>query len=117
MHLLRVVKEEYVRQMKKCIILQEMNDPENKEKFDKKKIPIRIQKKTAPYFGVVKCAKYNFRDNRAIVEGTHCFSDRDVAELTHIFYGKSVEFLAKRFLNTERATMQLPMQLAEMRKE
>lgn len=28
-HLLRVVEEEYIRQMKKCIILKEMEDPAN----------------------------------------------------------------------------------------
>ena len=45
-----------------------MNDPANTEKFMKKKIPIRIVKKTAPYFGVVKCAKYDFRSTRNKIE-------------------------------------------------
>lgn len=32
-HLMRVVEEEYVRQMKKCIVLKEMQDPVNHQKF------------------------------------------------------------------------------------
>jgi hypothetical protein len=114
MHLMRVVKEEYVRQMKKCIVLKEMEDPDNYEKFEKKKVPLRISKKTTPYFGVVKCAKYNFRENRQLIEMAHWCSDVDVRELTDIFSRKSISFLEKRFLNTERATMQLPMQLKDM---
>ncbi len=46
--------------MKKCIVLKEMQDSTNHEKFKKLKIPIRLPKKTAPYFGVVRCPKYNF---------------------------------------------------------
>ena len=117
MHLMRVVKEEYIRQMKKCIVLQEMNDPANKEKFLKKKVPIRLVKKTSPYFGVVKCAKYNFREFRNLIEEQHWCSDPDVAELTDIFSKKSIYFLNKRYLNTDRTTMQLPMQLKDMKKE
>ena len=44
-HLLRVVEEEYIRQMKKCVILKEMEDPANFAKFSRMKIPIiRIQR-------------------------------------------------------------------------
>ena len=62
-NLLRVVEEEYIRQMKKCVILSEMENPDNYEKFQKMKIPIRLTKKTSPYFGVVRCPKYNFSYN------------------------------------------------------
>jgi len=41
-------------------VLKEMQDTSNHEKFRKMKIPIRFSKKTAPYFGVVRCPKYNF---------------------------------------------------------
>jgi hypothetical protein len=58
--LMRVVQEEFVRQMKKCIVLKEMSEPQNFSKFQKLKIPLRLSKKTAPYFGVVRCQKYNF---------------------------------------------------------
>ena len=62
-NLLRVVEEEYIRQMKKCVILKEMEDPQNYSKFERMKIPIRLSKKTSPYFGVVRCPKYNFSYN------------------------------------------------------
>jgi len=41
-NLLRVVEEEYIRQMKKCVILKEMEDPENYAKFERLKVPIRL---------------------------------------------------------------------------
>jgi dynein heavy chain len=56
----QVVMEEYIRQMKKCIVIKEMQDPTNFAKFAKLKVPIRINKKTNPYFGVVRCPKYEF---------------------------------------------------------
>ena len=49
--------------MKKCVILKEMENPENFSKFAKLKIPIRLSKKTSPYFGVVRCPKYNLNYN------------------------------------------------------
>ena len=49
--------------MKKCVILKEMENPENFAKFAKLKIPIRFSKKTSPYFGVVRCPKYNYNYN------------------------------------------------------
>lgn len=63
-HLMRVVEEEYIRQMKKCIILKEMQDPAMTSKFAKLKIPLRLPQKTAPYCGVVQCANYNFKQQR-----------------------------------------------------
>lgn len=58
-NLLRVVEEEYIRQMKKCVVLKEMEDPANFEKFMNLKIPIRQSKRTSPYFGVVRCPTYS----------------------------------------------------------
>lgn len=41
-HLLRVVEEEYIRQMKKCVVLKEMEDPENFSKFGQLRVPTRL---------------------------------------------------------------------------
>jgi hypothetical protein len=57
-YLMRVVEEEYIRQMKKCIVLKEMQDPAFHQKFIKLKIPIRLSKRTAPYYGVVIYNKF-----------------------------------------------------------
>lgn len=62
-NLLEVVEQEYIRQMKKCVIIKEMEDPRNFAKFERMKIPLRLAKKTSPYFGVVRCPKYNFSYN------------------------------------------------------
>ena len=39
--------------MKKCLVLKDMQDPENFAKFMAVKVPIRINRYTYPYFGVV----------------------------------------------------------------
>jgi hypothetical protein len=56
-HLLRVVEEEYIRQMKKCIILREMQNFSTHERFQNLKVPIRLHAKAAPYLAVVKIPK------------------------------------------------------------
>jgi hypothetical protein len=40
-----------------------------------------------------------------------------VAELTAIFSKKSLEFMQKRYMNTRREALRLPLQLEEMKKE
>lgn len=47
----------------------------------------------------------------------HWCSDADVAELTAIFSKKSLEFMQKRYMNTRRDALRLPLQLEEMKKE
>lgn len=81
-YLLRVVEEEYVRQMKKCIVLKQMQDSNNHQKFQKLKIPIRLPKRTAPYFGVVRCPKYNFGENLDKIIQQHWSSDSDIWGMT-----------------------------------
>lgn len=84
-HLLKVVEEEYVRQMKKCVILKEMEDPQNYQKFNRLKIPIRLSKKTSPYFGVVRCPKYDFGKNYKEVQTKHFSADEDLVAMTRVF--------------------------------
>jgi hypothetical protein len=91
-NLLRVVEEEYIRQMKKCVITAEMEDTRNFEKFQKLKIPIRLTKKTSPYFGVVRCPKYNFNHNFNEISTAHFSSDNDLVAMTRIFIQKSLDF-------------------------
>jgi hypothetical protein len=112
--LMRVVQEEYIRQMKKCIVMKEMHDPAQFEKFAKLKVPIRINKKTSPYFGVVRCPKYNFLDYQSEILKIHWCSDPNVADLTRIFSKKCIEFLDKRFMQTDRKYLSLPLKLKDM---
>lgn len=117
-HLMRVVEEEYVRQMKKCIVLKEMQqqDPESLAKFHKLKIPIRLGKRTAPYFGVVRCPKYNFPEYLSEIVKLHWSSDADLVGMTKIFTKKSIDFLEYRYMNTNKALLKLPRELSELAK-
>jgi hypothetical protein len=101
-NLMRVVEEEYVRQMKKCIVLKEMQDPANHSRFQRMKIPIRLPKRTAPYFGVVRCPKYNFSSYLNEIIRLHWSSDNDLVGMTKIFTKKCIDFLEYRYLNTNK---------------
>ena len=114
---MRVVQEEYIRQMKKCIIMNEMHDPASFAKYLAVKVPIRLNKYTYPYFGVVASKKYNYMKYKTRIFNAHWCSDADVAELTAIFSKKSLEFMQKRYMNTVRESLRLPLQLEEMKKE
>ena len=115
-HLMRVVEEEYVRQMKKCIILREMQDPSMHAKFQKLKIPIRLPKRTAPYFGVVRCPKYNFSQFLDDIVKQHWSSDNDLVGMTKIFTKKCIDFLEYKYMNTNKMILKLPRELKEMKK-
>lgn len=115
--LMRVVQEEYIRQMKKCLIMQEMQDPSIFFKFMALKVPIRINKYTYPYFGVVSSKQYSYLKFKKQIYKAHWCSDADVAELTAIFSKKSLEFMEKRYMNTQRDQLRLPLRLEDMKKE
>ena len=51
------------------------------------------------------------------IYNAHWCSDADVAELTAIFSKKSLEFMEKRYMNTDREQLRLPLQLEDMKKE
>jgi len=78
--------------MKKCVILKEMEDPNNYQKFERMKIPIRLSKKTSPYFGVVRCPKYNFSFYFEEIKNQHYSSDEDLVAMTRIFIQKCINF-------------------------
>lgn len=117
-HLMRVVEEEYVRQMKKCILLKEMQDPANHQKFQKLKIPVRLPRRTAPYFGVVKFNGPRFAFGKFLdeVKKQHWSSDGDLVGMTKIFTKKCIDFLEFRYLNTNKTVLKLPRELTELQK-
>jgi len=115
-NLLRVVEEEYIRQMKKCVILKEMEDTANQQKFQRMKIPIRLSKKTSPYFGVVRCPKYNFSYNYEEIQNQHFSSDDDLVAMTRIFIQKCIDFQDQRYLNTNKQMLKLPRELKDLEK-
>jgi hypothetical protein len=78
--------------MKKCVILKEMEDPANFAKFDRLKVPIRLSKKTSPYFGVVRCPKYDFSYHNDLIQDQHYSSDEALVDMTRIFIQKCIDF-------------------------
>ena len=76
-----------------------------------------MNKKTYPYFGVVSCPAYDFKEFEAEILRNLWSSDPDLAELTRIFSQKSIEFMKKQYLETNRTKMMLPKQLEDMKKD
>jgi hypothetical protein len=110
-----VVQEEYIRQMKKCIVHKEMQDPANFAKFAKLKVPIRINKKTNPYFGVVRCPKYEFDAYQNEILRLHWCSKPEVAQMTSVLATKCIEFQQHRFMQTNKKILKLPQELEKLK--
>jgi hypothetical protein len=102
--------------MKKCVILSEMENTENHEKFERMKIPLRFAQKTSPYFGVVRCPKYNFSQNYDDIQNIHFSSDEDLVGMTRIFIQKCIDCQEQRYLNTNKAMLRLPRELKDLEK-
>jgi hypothetical protein len=112
--LMRVVQEEYVRQMKKCIVMKQMQDPSCHDRFIKMKVPVRLNKRTSPYFGVVRCPKYKFADYQNEILHVHWCSDEDMESMTRIFTKKCIEYQQHRYMQTNKTILKLPNDLKEM---
>ena len=64
--------------MKKCIVMQDMHDPANFGKYIACKVPIRLNKYTYPYFGVVASKKYSYMKYKSRIFNAHWCSDTDI---------------------------------------
>ncbi|PCI27098.1 hypothetical protein COB52_05365 [Candidatus Kaiserbacteria bacterium] len=79
--------------MKKCIILKDMTDPNSHAMYLQKKIPLRIQRRTAPYYGVVMMpTKFPFNQVLEEVIRLHWSSDHNLVSMTKNFAGKCIDF-------------------------
>lgn len=78
---------------------------------------MRVNKYTYPYFGVVANQQYAYMKYKNRIYNAHWCSDMCVAGLTSIFSKKSLEFVAKRYMNTNRDELRLPLLLEDMKKE
>jgi hypothetical protein len=83
--------------------------------FIKNKVPIRLRKKTSPYFGVVRCPKYKFGDYQNEILHVHWCSDEDMESITRIFTKKCIEYENQRYLNTNKTILKLPNELKELK--
>lgn len=113
-HLLRVVEEEYVRQMKKCIILKEMQNFGTHDRFNNLKIPIRLPSRSAPYLAVVPIPKYGYTGNYHKFAEKHWNKDANQVGVTEKLVIRSLKCLDQRFMNTNKAVLKLPKELKDL---
>ncbi|OMJ85003.1 hypothetical protein SteCoe_13780 [Stentor coeruleus] len=107
--LMKVVEDEYVRSMKKWIILLRMRDPNNDGEFIAKRIVIRRPKYIAPYYGTLRIPMHPYIKNRKKVEEIHWYRMPEVVQVNKITAAKCYSFLEYRFLEIEFPHM--PMEL------
>ena len=115
--LMRVVEEEYKRQMKKCVLLKQMEDPANHDQFLKMKVPVRLTKTTKPYFGVVTLPKYPFAQYQNEILHVHWCTSTNMEQMTRVFTKKCIEYQQNRFMQTKASVLKLPNELAEMKQK
>lgn len=102
--------------MKKCIVIKEMQDPYNHDKFVKLRVPIRLSKRTYPYFGVVRCPKYYIDDKQNELHRKHWCSDDNMCKMTGIFITKYIdEFQNQRYVTINKAVLKVPNELKDMK--
>lgn len=78
-------------------------------------MPVRLSKRTLPYFGVVRCPKYPFLEKQGEIHRAHWCSDEAMCEMTAIFTQKYIdEFQNQRYLLTNKTTLKLPNELKDM---
>ena len=98
---LTIVKQDYIRQMKKCRLLIEMQEPDNKAAFNKRRLQIRsfYRKVTTPICGIElpgnrKSNSMNFKNTFHILNKKSFFEDQELTKVTVEFL-KGCEFLKK----------------------
>mmetsp|Transcript_42325 Transcript_42325/g.49281 ORF Transcript_42325/g.49281 Transcript_42325/m.49281 type:complete len:517 (+) Transcript_42325:805-2355(+) len=113
-HLIRVVEEEYIRQMKKCILLNEMQNFNTHERFKNFKVPIRLPSRSAKYLAVVPMPKYDYNSNFQKFSQSHWNKDPNQVGVTEKLVIRSLKSLEQRFLNTNRTSLKLPKELKDL---
>lgn len=113
-HLLRVVEEEYIRQMKKCIILREMQNVNTHDRFKNLKIPIRLPTKAAPYLAVVPIPKFDYNGSFHKFSANHWNKDPNQVKVTEKLVIRSLRTLDQKFMNTNKAVLKLPKELKDL---
>ena len=66
------------------------------------KVPVRLTKKTQPYFGVVSCPKYQLANYRNEILHVLWCTSKNMEQMTFCFVNKCIEYQQHRFMNTKR---------------
>lgn len=112
--LLRVVEEEYIRQMKKCIVLRDFQSCSTHEKYEELKVPIRLPSRSARYLGVIPIPKYEYDRNFQSFSSNHWSKDLKQVIVTEKLIIRSLKLLNQHFMNTNKSSLKLPYELKEL---
>ena len=115
-YLARVAEEEYFRQMKKCLILKDMEDPASHEKYMALRLPIRLHHRTAPPKGVVDIEPYNYNTDFKTFERDSSWMEKEAVNCVMKIFAKQFESFQKlTFMQTSRDIIRPPIRLSELK--
>lgn len=117
----RTVEAEYLREMKKCIVMREMMDDNNRQKFRNKRIKLRRNKKVIPYLGIIgkilpqgKFSGFDsyFEFMRESLKQRHISKQGKLIEAVNIFSVRNANYVTYRLFDTNVNVSNMPFELA-----
>jgi len=117
---IRTVEAEYLRQMKRCIVMREMMDKEMTDKFQSKRIKLRKNKKIVPHLGIIgkilPQSRYNGFDSffnfmRESLKQRHISKTRKLIEAVNIFSNRNSIYVTYKLFDTNSNTANMPFDL------
>jgi hypothetical protein len=117
---IRTAEAEYLREMKKCIVLRQMQDPNHQEKFRNKRIKIRRTKKVIPFLGIIgkilPQEKYYGFDSyfnfmKEHLKQKHISKQAKLVEAVNIFSVRNSKYVTYKLFNTGLNTANMPFDL------
>ena len=99
-NLMYLIGEDYIKSMKKWIILLKMRNPQNDPEFISKRIFIRRPKFEIPYFGILRLPYESYQTIKKTLEKIHWYRIPEVVQVNKITAAKCYSFLEQRFLST-----------------
>jgi hypothetical protein len=117
-YLLKIAEEEYVRQMKKCLILKDMEDINNMDKYEKLRIPLRLPQKTTKYLAVLftVAQREQIKERVARFEAKNAWMQEiELIMVKRVFADKCEDFQKYRFMQTSKGDMGLPLTLKKLK--
>ena len=100
--LMSVIGDDYIRSMKKWIILLRMRNPLNDSEFISRRIIIRRPKHEVPDYGILRLPYTHWGQyslNKKALEKNHWYRISEVVQVNKIAAAKCYSFLEQRFLS------------------
>ena len=112
--ILNTVREEYMREMKKMVVLTEMKDKKNAGKFKDLRIQLRKPVHTVQYYGTISKLHYerSFKDLFSKLVNNHTTKEPALVSALREFSERNMSYIESDILSVELSPNELPMRLS-----